>query len=148
MQKEYVPTKSDEELLKYVGYEINSKKKKEEAKPIVGTRKMHTRDIKKFMIKSKVLHNPSLMTEVIDIEGKSEGSKKKKSMKKNKHKTPSEQHLEPSNRRKTQKGSKEKKSIVKELATRGTISILVTDSKTNLDKFVEVAAHMEGKKVF
>ena len=75
MKRDYQHKKSDEEILKDVGYEISSKKKKEEAKPVAHARKRHTRDNKKFRLKSKALHNPSLMTEVIDIEGKPEGSK-------------------------------------------------------------------------
>ena len=92
MKKEYRPKKIDEELLKDVGYEISSKKKKEEAKPVACTRKIHTRDSNNFRLKSKALHNPNLMTEVIDIEGKSEVLKTKKSKKKDKNKTHSEQH--------------------------------------------------------
>lgn len=145
MQKEYQPTQSNEELLKDVGYGINSKKKKEEAKPVAGTRKRHTRDNNKFRLKSKALHNRSLMTEVIDIEGKPEGSKTEQSMKKNKNKTPSDQHSEPSKRRKTQKGSKEEKTTVKEAATRTTRSRSAADSKIDLDKLAEAATHMEGR---
>ena len=85
------------------------------------------------------------MTKVIDIEGKSEGSKIEKCMKKNKNKTPSEQHSEPSKRRKTQKGSKEDKTTVKEATTRETRSRSVVGSKTYLDKLVEAATHIEGR---
>lgn len=81
MQKEYHLIKPDEELLKDAGYEITSKKKKEEAKLIVGARKRHTRDKNKFKIKSKALHNPSLLTKEFE--------------KKDKNRTPSEQHTEP-----------------------------------------------------
>ena len=101
LQKEYQPTQLDEEILKDVGYDSSSKKKKEEAKPFACTRKRHTRDNNKFRLKSKALHNPSLMIEVIDVEGKSEGSKTEKSMKKNKNTTHSEQYSEPSKIRKT-----------------------------------------------
>ena len=62
IQKEYQPKQSNEELLKDAGYDISSKKKKEEAKPVAGTRKRHTRDNNKFRLNSKALHNPSLMT--------------------------------------------------------------------------------------
>ena len=70
-------------------YSCWGKKKKEEAKPVSSTRKRHTKDNNNFRLKSKALHNPSLMTKVIDIEGKSQGSKTEKLMKK-KIKTPSE----------------------------------------------------------
>jgi len=46
LQKEYQPTPSDEKILKGAAYDINSKEKKKEAKPVVGTRKNHTRDKK------------------------------------------------------------------------------------------------------
>ena len=72
-------------------------------------------------------------------------SKTKKSMKKSKIKTHSEQHLEPLNRMKIRKGSKDEKSIVKEAATRKTISKLVADSKKDLDKLAEAAIHIEGR---
>ena len=145
LQKEYQPTPLDEELLKDVRYDISSKKKKEEAKPVAGTRKRHNRDNNKFRLKSKDLHNPSLMTEVIDIEGKPKGSKTKKSMKKKKNKAPSKQHSEPSKRRKTKKGSKEEKATIKEIATRVTILKLAADRKKDQDNLAEVAAHIEGR---
>ena len=70
VQMDYQSAKSYEEILKGAGYDISNNKKQKDTRQVAGSRKKASN---KFGLKSKSLHNPSLMTEVIDIESQCEG---------------------------------------------------------------------------
>ena len=116
-------------------------------------RKIHTRDNNKFRLKSKAMNNPSLLTEVIYVERQSEGLEtvtpsivdSTGSKKKDKGKSPSDQKIGTSIRRKIQKSSEEKKTIAKETTMRTTRSKSVVEKQIDLDKLARVVAHMEER---
>lgn len=73
VQKDYQYTKSYEELLKDAKYVVISKKRQKDAGYVVSSGKRHIRASNKFKLRSKALHNASLMTEFIDVDRQSEG---------------------------------------------------------------------------